>query len=244
MLFPIKDYNPTRRLAVWTLLLILLNVGVFVYQAVFSNLNYQVARHSMIPWEITRFERIDQPIAAREGLDPLTNQVRRELVYRENPPLLTILFSMFMHGSLMHLVGNMLFLWIFGNNIEDRLGPWLYLPFYLACGVGASLLHVLFHPNSLTPVIGASGAVSGVMGAYLLLFPRAKVRSLLFIFVLVTFVDIPAGVFLVIWFVFQFSYIGGGGIAWAAHVGGFLLGMLLIHIWRRTQPRPRVEILQ
>lgn len=244
MLFPIKDYNPTSRPAVLTILIILLNVGVFVTQALISDLQYQVARHSMIPWEITHFERIEQPIAVRETTDPLTNQSQRQLVYRENAPVTTILFSMFMHGSLMHLLGNMLFLWIFGNNIEDRLGPLLYLLFYLACGVGASLLHVLFHPNSLTPVIGASGAVSGVMGAYLLLFPRAKVRSLLFIFILVTFVDIPAAVFLVIWFIFQFSYIGGVGIAWAAHVGGFLMGMLLIHFWRKRNPRPQVEILQ
>ncbi|HDP94783.1 MAG TPA: rhomboid family intramembrane serine protease [Candidatus Aminicenantes bacterium] len=244
MLFPIKDYNPTQRPAVLTVLIILVNVGVFFTQALFSDLQYQVARHSMIPWEITHFERIDQPIAIRETADPLTNQPQREPVYRENAPFMTILFSMFMHGSLMHLLGNMLFLWIFGNNIEDRLGPLRYLLFYLACGVGASLLHVLFHPGSLIPVIGASGAVSGVMGAYLLLFPRAKVRSLLLIFILVTFVDIPAAVFLVIWFVFQFSYIGGSGIAWAAHVGGFLMGMLLIHFWRKRNPGSPVVILE
>jgi len=244
MLFPIKDYNPTQRPAVLTVLLILLNVGVFVGQALFSDLNYQVARHSMIPWEITHFQRIEQPIAVRETVNPGRNLPQRELIYRENNPALTILYSMFMHGSLMHLLGNMLFLWIFGNNIEDRLGSFLYLLFYLACGVGASLMHVLFHPGSLIPVIGASGAVSGVMGAYLLLFPKAKVRSLLFIFILVTFVDIPAAVFLVIWFVFQFSYIGGGGIAWVAHVGGFLMGMLLIHLWRKSHPKPRVEVLQ
>ena len=245
MLFPIKDYNPTRRPAILTIILILLNTGVFISQALFSDLNYQVARHALIPWEITHLQKIERPIAFREVQEETTFQTTRELIYRENPPVLTILYSMFMHGSLMHLLGNMLFLWIFGNNIEDRLGPLRFILFYLVCGAGASLLHVLFNTSSLTPVIGASGAVSGVMGAYLLLFPKAKVRSLLFIFILVTFVDIPAAVFLVIWFVFQFSHIGGSGIAWIAHVGGFLLGMLLIHLWRRNRPsRPYVEVIQ
>lgn len=245
MLFPIKDYNPTRRPAIFTIILILLNTGVFVSQALFSDLNYHVARHALIPWEITHFQKIERPIAVREVQEENTLYTSRELIYREDPPVMTILYSMFMHGSLMHLLGNMLFLWIFGNNIEDRLGPLRFILFYLVCGAGASLLHVLFNTSSFTPVIGASGAVSGVMGAYLLLFPKAKVRSLLFIFILVTFVDIPAAVFLVIWFVFQFSHIGGSGIAWIAHVGGFLLGMLLIHLWRRSHPsRPYVEVIQ
>jgi membrane associated rhomboid family serine protease len=154
----------------------------------------------------------------------------RDVVYRRqvSPPL-SLLFSLFMHGSWLHLLGNMLFLWIFGNNIEDRLGRIKFILFYLLCGIGASLAHVLFNLNSLTPVIGASGAVSGVMGAYLALFPTARVRTLVFLFILVTTMDIPAAVFLVIWFIFQFLSAGGGsGIAWLAHVGGFVLGFLLI----------------
>jgi len=146
----------------------------------------------------------------------------------------------------MHLLGNMLFLWIFGNNIEDYLGMFKFILFYLICGVGASLTHVLFNANSLVPVIGASGAVSGVMGAYLVLYPNARVRSLLFIFILVTFVDIPAYAFLIIWFVFQFLNLGGQGIAWLAHVGGFIIGLVLIKWWRdRSNPRPPyIEIIQ
>ena len=244
MLFPIKDYNPTRRTAVLTVILIAINVAVFLFQSVASDLNYQVARNALIPWEISHFQRINEPVAYRQGVDPKTGFPIKELIYREHSPFLTLIFSMFMHGSLMHLVGNMLFLWIFGNNIEDRLGIFHFLLFYLICGIGASLMHILFNANSFTPVIGASGAVSGVMGAYLLLYPKARVRSLLFIFVLVTFVDIPAAVFLVVWFVFQFFNIGGEGIAWIAHVGGFLLGALWIHLWRRRNPRPYVEIVK
>jgi len=141
-----------------------------------------------------------------------------------------------MHGSIMHLLGNMLFLWIFGNNIEDYLGKVLFVMFYLVSGTGAALFHVLFNPNSLIPVIGASGAVSGVMGAYLILFPKAKVKTLVFIFIIVTFIDIPAGIFLAIWFVFQFFYTGSGGIAWLAHVGGFISGGLLIYLVKLKKP--------
>ncbi len=137
----------------------------------------------------------------------------------------------------------MLFLWIFGNNIEDRLGRIKFLLFYLLCGVAASLVHVLFNPDSLVPVIGASGAISGVMGAYLALFPTARVRTLVFIFVLATTMDIPAAVFLVIWFAFQFLSAGGGsGIAWLAHVGGFILGFILVRLFLGGG-KPAVEIL-
>ncbi len=148
-----------------------------------------------------------------------------------------------MHGSWLHLLGNMLFLWIFGNNIEDRLGRVKFILFYLLCGVVASLTHVLFNPDSLVPVIGASGAVSGVMGAYLALFPTARVRTLVFVFILVTTMDIPASVFLVIWFAFQFLSAGGGsGIAWLAHVGGFILGFLLVKLFLDGK-KPAVEIV-
>ncbi|HEX7503130.1 MAG TPA: rhomboid family intramembrane serine protease, partial [Acidobacteriota bacterium] len=168
----------------------------------------------------------------------------RTVVYqRRTSPPLSLLFSLFMHGSWLHLLGNMLFLWIFGNNIEDRLGRIKFVFFYLLCGVVASLIHVLFNLNSLVPVIGASGAISGVMGAYLALFPTARVRTLVFLFILVTTMDIPASVFLAIWFLFQFLSAGGGSdIAWLAHVGGFVTGYLLIRIFS-DRKRPVVEIL-
>jgi membrane associated rhomboid family serine protease len=242
MFVPLKDYNPTRRVALVTVLLILLNFSVFIYQSYLSDehrrnpllasdlrplawpssLEYFVVKDGLIPREITGLRNVDIPVGRDRWGRPVMYQ-------RRVPPLLSLLKSIFMHGSWMHLLGNMLFLWIFGNNVEDRLGAIRFICFYLLCGIGASLAHVLFNLNSLTPVIGASGAVSGVMGAYLLLFPNARIRTLVFVFILFTTMDIPAAVFLVIWFVFQFFYAGGGaGIAWLAHVGGFILGMLLL----------------
>ena len=234
MFFPIKDYNPTRRTAYLTIFLIVLNVGIFFYQSVISDLDFEIYKNAMIPWEITHFKNLDKPIGytveKRHGL-PYRNWLHRDI-----SPFLSLFTSMFMHGSVLHLLGNMLFLWIFGNNIEDFLGIFRFLFFYIIAGLGASLVHILFHPNSLIPVIGASGAVSGVMGAYLILFPSARVRTLVFIFFFVTFVDVPAAVFLIVWFVFQFLYVGGQGVAWLAHVGGFLLGLLMIKWYKKRRP--------
>ena len=256
MFIPLKDYNPTRRTAVITILLILLNFSVFIYQAYLSDehrqrplrtsdlrplawpssLEYYVLKDGLIPRELKELRNVEIPL----GTDPLGHTV---IFRRQVAPLLSMLLSLFMHGSWLHLLGNMLFLWIFGNNVEDRLGALKFIFFYLACGVGASLVHVLFNLDSLTPVIGASGAVSGVMGAYLLLFPQARIRTLVFVFILVTTMDIPAAVFLVIWFAFQFLYSGGGsGIAWLAHVGGFILGFLLVKIFSAGR-RPAIEIV-
>lgn len=246
MFFPIKDDNPTRRAAVLTVIFIAVNIAVFAYQYWFSQkpFVYHVGRTSMVPYEITHFENTPVPV----GKDRMGRTV---YVERDISPFLSLLTSMFMHGSFMHLFGNMLFLWIFGNNIEDYLGRISFIFFYLAAGVGASLIHVLFNFDSNIPVLGASGAVSGVMGAYLILYPHARVKTLVFVFVFVTFVDIPAYVFLVIWFVFQFFYAGSGsGIAWLAHVGGFVIGILLVKfLQRRPRPRPprrkpRFEVIQ
>jgi len=256
MFIPLKDYNPTRRPALVVMLLILLNVSVFVYQSYLSrehlqhplrsadfqalawpsSLEYFVLKDGMIPAELVGRRNLEIPVG--------TDRFGHAVVYqRYTSPALSVLFSLFMHGSWLHLLGNMLFLWIFGNNIEDRLGRVTFVFFYLLCGVGASLAHVLFNLDSLVPVIGASGAVSGVMGAYLALFPQARVRTLVFIFIFVTTMDIPAAVFLVIWFAFQFLYSGGGsGIAWLAHVGGFILGFLLVKIFSAGR-RPAIEIV-
>jgi membrane associated rhomboid family serine protease len=256
MFIPLKDYNPTRRTAVVTILIILLNFSVFVYQAYLSreplrnplrasdlrplawpsSLEYYVFKDGLIPAELAGRSHQEIPLG--------TDRFGQTVVYqRRTPPLLSLLLSLFMHGSWLHLLGNMLFLWIFGNNIEDRLGRIKFLFFYLLCGVIASLTHVVFNLNSLVPVIGASGAVSGVMGAYLALFPTARVRTLVFLFIVVTTMDIPASVFLVIWFLFQFLSAGdGSGIAWLAHVGGFVLGFLLLKFFM-TQKKPIVEIL-
>jgi len=237
MLFPIKDYNPTKRTAYITIFLIVLNIGIFFYQRFFSEKGFEahIASYSMIPKEITHLKNYDIPIKRDYWGHTYYN-------HRTTPPFLSLVFSLFMHGSLMHLLGNMLFLWIFGNNIEDYLGRFKFLIFYLACGIGASLVHVAFNWHSLVPVIGASGAVSGIMGAYLILYPKARIRTLVFIFILITFIDIPAFIFLIVWFAFQFINMGVGGIAWLAHVGGFLIGLLLIKI--KGKKSPAMEIMK
>ncbi|HLP45115.1 MAG TPA: rhomboid family intramembrane serine protease [Candidatus Kapabacteria bacterium] len=238
MFFPIKDYNPTQGIAYLTIILIIINTGVFLYQGVVSakSLEINIAESAMIPYEITHQENVNIPLE--------TDAWGRTLVLkRDISPFLSIFTSIFMHGSFWHLFGNMLFLWIFGNNIEDHLGKIKFLLFYLLCGVGASLTHVLFYWNSVSPVIGASGAVSGVMGAYLILYPHARIRTLVFVFIFVTFADFPAFLFLVIWFLFQFMYAGASsGVAWIAHVGGFIIGIILIK-WMRNKQKPIIEIL-
>jgi membrane associated rhomboid family serine protease len=160
------------------------------------------------------------------------DQIRTHL-----PSLLT---SMFLHAGWIHLLGNMLFLWVFGRNIEDLLGGGRFLAFYLLCGLVSAVVQVMFNPYSRVPTIGASGAIAGVMGAYLIKFPRAKITTLLLIFFFITTMEIPAAFLLVWWFAIQFfSGVGslgendysGGGIAWFAHIGGFLAGMLLIRFF-------------
>jgi len=162
------------------------------------------------------------------------------------PNLITIFISMFLHGGFLHIASNMLYLWIFGDNIEDQLGHGRYLFFYLACGFGATMSHAFFNPTSRVPAIGASGAIAGVLGAYLLLFPRARVTTLIPIFIFFWIRDLPAIIILGLWFVLQlFSGVGSlsvagqeqaGGVAYFAHIGGFILGMILIAVMR---PRRR-----
>jgi len=236
MFFPIKDYNPTKTIPHITIILIVLNVLIFIFQSYLASpgLSYYVNHYSMVPYEITHMQNVKVLVDRDMFGNP-------EFQERGLSPALSIITSMFMHGSIMHLLGNMLFLWIFGNNIEDYLGKVFFVFFYLLSGTAAAFLHILFNLNSLTPVIGASGAVSGVMGAYLILYPKAKVKTLVFIFIIVTFVDIPAGIFLALWFIFQFFYSTSGGIAWLAHVGGFIAGVLLIYIAKKR--KPVIEVL-
>src|SRR5271156_468495 len=156
--------------------------------------------------------------------------------------------SMFIHGGFLHIAGNMWFLWIFGRGVEDLLGHAKYLFLYFACGIAGALLFVLLNSNSTVPTVGASGAIAGVMGAYLIKFPRAYIRTLVFIVIFITTIDIPAFVLLLYWFAIQFfsgvgsvGYSGesSGGVAWFAHVGGFLAGMALMMLLpgkQRAQP--------
>jgi membrane associated rhomboid family serine protease len=218
MFIPLRDENPTLRRPYVTLALISLNVLVFAAGA-FSphGIQLNALRFGAIPYEISHFVSLDPALRV--------------------PPLLTLVTSLFIHGSLLHLLGNMLYLWIFGNNIEDVLGPARFTLFYFACGLAAGLTQVAAGPASRLPMIGASGAIAGVLGAYWVLFPRARVLTLVFVFIL----PVPAGVVLGLWFVAQLLNIGlGGGVAWFAHIGGFLTGIaLILAAVRRGSRRPR-----
>jgi membrane associated rhomboid family serine protease len=217
MLIPLKDNNPSRSYPVVNITLLLANVVVFLYQLALPPYDQKlfILSNATIPARIPAF---------------LDGHVGFEAAFL---PLIT---SMFLHSGFLHLAGNMLFLWIFGDNVEDVFGHLPYLFFYLVCGLGAGLLHVLFNLGSAIPALGASGAISGVMGAYMVLFPRERILTLVFIFV----VPIPAVFILGYWFLLQFlagiDALGSsakGGVAVWAHVGGFLLGVLLTQLLRR-----------
>jgi len=222
MFIPLRDDNPTTRFPPVTVGLIALNTAIFLVQAAAPHgLELAALRFGAVPYAVTHFRSLPEAAAF--------------------PPLLTLLTSMFMHGSLLHLGGNMLYLWIFGNNVEDRLGPVRFSLFYLACGLAASLTHIAFQPASRVPMIGASGAIAGVLGAYWLLYPRARVRTFVFLIFFIDVVSIPAGIVLGLWFVLQILNVGmGGGVAWFAHIGGFLAGILFVWLalgkgWRRPR---------
>lgn len=210
-MIPLKDDNPTRTFPIINIALILVNVVVFIYQATLPPHAYKafVAANAIVPMRIPAF---------------LAGHLGFKMVFY---PIFT---SMFLHGGLMHLLGNMLFLYIFGDNVEDAFGHFAYLVFYLFCGVGSAMVHTIFNLHSSLPAIGASGAISGVMGAYAVMFPRARVWMLFFIFL----IPVPALLVLGYWFVLQFlSGIGEfgaaaqGGVAFWAHIGGFLIGMVV-----------------
>ncbi|HOW85819.1 MAG TPA: rhomboid family intramembrane serine protease [Candidatus Aminicenantes bacterium] len=212
MFLPLRDENPTSRFPAVTVALIALNAAVFIFCAVSpGGLDASSARFGAVPYDIVHFR---SPAAAA----PV-------------PPLLTLLTSMFLHGSLFHLLGNMLYLWIFGDNVEDRLGRLRFLLFYLACGAAAGLTQVLFQAGSRLPMIGASGAIAGVLGAYAAIFPRARIRTFVFLFIYIDVVPVPAAVILGLWFLLQVLNVGlGGGVAWFAHIGGFLAGLVLARL--------------
>jgi membrane associated rhomboid family serine protease len=227
-MFPLKDDNPSNTAPIVTVALIVLNALFFVYQISLEAGGPDGARAG-------------QAFIEEFGLVPcrLTGACR---VGPELPsPVLTIFTSMFMHGGLFHIGGNMLYLWIFGNNVEDTLGHGRYLLFYLLSGVAAALAQTAVGPSSTVPMVGASGAVSGVLGAYLILFPSAHVTTLIILGFFFRLVQIPAMVVLGFWIVLQLlnglgSFGSSGGVAFFAHIGGFLAGMGLLFVFR---PRAR-----
>jgi membrane associated rhomboid family serine protease len=225
---PLKDDNPTRTTPVVTILLIVACVVVYFGLQSGREQSEFTYRRAAVPCEVVT----GTPMTSEEiATGDCTRRDTQDPVFPQKNVLLALLTSMFLHGSILHLGGNMLYLWVFGNNIEDRQGKVVYLLFYLAAGVVATFAHILLDPGSTVPVIGASGAIAGVMGAYLVLFPRVQIRSLLiFFFVLVR--DIEARWLLGFWFVSQFFVSPNEGVAWAAHVGGFVFGVLAGLVWR------------
>jgi len=208
-MIPIRDHNPTKSVPLVTTLLILINILVFLLEVSIPENNFQsfIFSYGAIPRKITAIREI-----SGYGY--------------------TIFTSMFIHGNLLHIAGNMLYLWIFGNNVEDVLGKFRFLIFYLLSGIAAAYTHAISAPESNIPMIGASGAISGVLGAYLLLFPFARVDTLVIFFLFIRVIPLPAVMFLVLWFVYQFigANFSGGGIAWFAHIGGFIAGIILIKL--------------
>ena len=211
-MFPLRDTQPSYSKPVVTIVLIVVNILVFLYEA------------SLGPFAENEF-------IASYGLTP------------DNFHWVNVLTSMFLHGGWMHVLGNMWFLWIFGDNVEDILGHGKYIAFYLLCGVAAAMTQTFFTGGSRVPMVGASGAIAGVMGAYMVKFPQSRIRTLIF-FIFITFIDIPAWVMLIYWFGIQFlngvgtvgtSAASQGGTAFLAHVGGFLTGILLVNLMRPQQ---------
>jgi len=215
-MIPFKDDNPTAIFPFVTICLIGINTIVFMLQVVYPADPRQIVfTYGAIPNFLLTFKTV-QPIH----------------------PVLTIFTSMFMHGGLFHLAGNMLYLWIFGNNIEDRLGHVKFIFFYLLCGVVAAYSHAITESSSIIPMIGASGAVSGILGAYIILFPHARVHTLIFLGFFVQVVRLPALFVIGFWIVIQFlngiissGSVAQGGVAWFAHIGGFVFGILMIKVF-------------
>ena len=224
-MIPLKDDNPTVRPPVVTVTVIVTCVVVWLWQISLGSRGLELA--------VYRFGMIPAVLLGEAALRPEVGVV---------PPAFTVVTSMFLHGSWMHLIGNMLYLWVFGNNIEDRLGHVRFVLFYLTAGLAAAAAQIVPDPDSRIPMVGASGAISGVLGAYLLLYPHARVLVLIPIGI-VFLHYIKAGWLLVFWFGMQiFSALIGpaeeGGVAWWAHIGGFVAGMALALPSRMVRPPP------
>jgi membrane associated rhomboid family serine protease len=242
MLFPLYDLNPHRRVPWLTLLVIALNVGVTVWSSSMSEVEQAdfAMRHGFMPARLSQVGNGQPVVAPIHVVDRRLAEAKQIGVARlstdPSDVFATFLTTMFLHGGWLHLLSNMWMLWVFGNNIEDRLGHITYVAFYLLGGVLATVCYWVSDPNSVTPVVGASGAVAAVLGAYALTYPTAKVRTLIF-FVIITIIDLPALVVLGIWFVMQlFSGVMGlwgvalEPVAFWAHIGGFVAGIVLMPI--------------
>lgn len=233
-MIPLRDDIPSRTYPIINVALILANLAVFLYEVLLGReLSPFIHEFAVIP---ARY--FHSALQTPEGwIVPISSSDR----------IVPLFTSIFMHGGWVHLIGNMLYLWIFGDNVEDRMGHARYLFFYLLCGLTASLAHIWANPNSTLPSLGASGAIAGVLGAYLLLYPYARVVVLLPILFFIQFVEVPAPFFLIIWFLQQFvtgaltlgiRSAQTGGVAWWAHIGGFIAGAVLVGLFARKRHKP------
>lgn len=226
-MLPLKDDNPTQITPFVSYTILGLCVAVFLWQVSLGPREGQLAVYAL--------GMIPSVLFGGSTLPPDVAMV---------PPLATLLTSMFLHGGWMHLIGNMLFLWIFGDNVEDAMGHSRFIVFYLVCGLAAALAQAALDPSSEVPMVGASGAISGVLGAYLLLHPKAHVLVLIPLGMFTQLLHLPAGFVLALWFAMQLFQQtmagGGGGVAFMAHIGGFVAGMVLIPLFKRR----RVPLLQ
>ena len=262
MFFPLHDNNPTTRLPVVTIGLILANVGALIWFGQLTDAaQEQVVLHrGFIPARIAQLSNPNLVVTIKlprivQGPNNVLVQAPKIVQLPPEPAEIytSLVTTMFLHGGWLHLIGNMWFLWLFGNNVEDRLGPVIFLCFYLLGGMLATACHWAYDPNSTTPVIGASGAVSAVLGAYAITWPHARVKTLVFLIVFVTIIELPALLVLGFWFVSQLVEAAGllrlpmrGGaqvaepasVAWWAHVGGFVAGMVLMPLLSAGAPPP------
>jgi len=241
---PFRDDNPTRTVPIITIAIIAVNVAVFLYQSILPDARQLafVYTHAAIPAVLLGQASLTEVLP--HGLLAAAHAYSIPIQPLQ-PIWLTIFTSMFLHGGFLHLGGNMLYLWIFGNNVEDLLGPARYIAFYFLCGLVAAAAQIVFSIGSPMPMIGASGAIAGVLGAYYIRFPQARVQCLVFLFFLVTVIWLPAGLVLLLWFLLQvlnslgvIGHSAQGGVAVFAHVGGFIAGWALI---RRFEPPRRIR---
>jgi membrane associated rhomboid family serine protease len=256
MLFPIGDDNQGRLTTPFMVYIIVaINAAVFLLlqQAGATRQGeYFTYGYSVIPLEITTGTDLTEPVLlpdAPPAPDPRTGRLQRPAIPEApgpSPIYLTLITAMFMHGGWLHIIGNMLYLWIFGDNIEDNFGHGKFLVFYIICGLAASFAQILADPTSPVPSLGASGAIAGVLGAYLVMFPHNRVRNIVMLGWIWTTVELPAIIVLGFWIVIQvvsqytssFQSKHSGGVAYMAHIGGFAVGVLLSFVFRNRQQRP------
>jgi membrane associated rhomboid family serine protease len=223
-MFPLKDTIPSSSFPFVTIGIIVINFVVFLYELTLGpQLNTFINQYGVIPSHI------------------LTTLNKNWLYFI--PASVPVFSSIFIHGGWMHIIGNMWYLWIFGDNIEDRTGHFRFFLFYVICGVAATVSHIIMNPASNLPTVGASGAIAGVMGAYLILFPRSRILTLIFLIIFIQIIEIPAIFFLGFWILLQVvsgsisSGLAqeGGGVAWWAHIGGFFVGLVIVFFFKKRK---------